>query len=82
MKNIIIVFFVLIICSQQYEKIENIQDDGICIYLPNDILYILPNSNTIETECGEIINFANRKQLSQFLEEKTSNMANNAISQN
>ncbi len=79
MKNIIIVIFALIICAQMVEKPENVKDDGICIYLPNDILYILPNSNTIETEGGEIINFANRTQLSQYTEVKTAEVMNNAI---
>lgn len=61
---------------------ENVKQDGICIYTPNDILYILPNSNTIETESGQTIKFANRDELSEFTATKTAEVVNNAITPN
>lgn len=77
-KNITIVIFALIICAMQYDKMENLKDDSITIYTPNDILYILPNSNTIETERGENIYFSDRKTLSEYISNQTSEVVNMA----
>lgn len=81
-KNIIIGLLLATICAQQFAKIENIKDDSITIYTPDDILFILPNSNTIQTETGKEFIFENRKELSKFIEVQTSEVVNVAISTN
>ena len=81
-KNITIAFFSLIIIAMQYDKMENLKEDSIPVYTHNDILYILPNSNMIETEKGEQIYFSDRKSLSEFIEKETSNAINMATSTN
>ena len=81
-KNIIIGLLIATICAQQFAKIENIKDDSITVYTPDDILFILPNSNTIETETGKQYYFADRKALSEFISNQTSEVVNIAISTN
>ena len=81
-KNILIGFLVATICAQQFAKIENVKDDSIAVYTPDDILFILPNSNTIETETGKQYFFADRKELSEFISNQTSEVVNIAISTN
>ena len=81
-KNILIGLLIATICAQQFAKIENIKDDSITVYTPDDILFILPNSNTIETETGKQYYFADRKALSEFISNQTSEVVNIAISTN
>ena len=81
-KNIIIGLLLATICAQQFAKIENIKDDSITIYTPDDILFILPNSNTIQTETGKEYIFKDRKELSEFISNQTSEVVNVAISTN
>ncbi len=81
-KNIIIGLLLATICAQQFAKFENIKDDSICVYTPDDILFILPNSNTIQTETGKQYIFKDRNELSQFIEVQTSEVVNIAISTN
>ena len=81
-KNILIGLLIATIFAQQFAKIENIKDDSICVYTPDDILFILPNSNTIETETGKQYYFSDRKALSEFISNQTSEVVNVAISTN
>lgn len=81
-KNILIGLLIATICAQQFAKIENVKDDSIAVYTPDDILFILPNSNTIETEAGKQYYFADRKELSEFISNQTSEVVNIAISTN
>ncbi len=76
MNKLSILIAILALVSVVWHNAPETNKDVIEVYVSDDILYIYPKANRIETEGGEVFKFDSRTELSNYISDRTANLVN------